>query len=151
MLPATAVTSRMYDLLIPLVIHLSAFRPPRESLPFVVFLGLLMDSLSGAPFGLYLTTYFWLFVAVRTISGYLWVANPLLLALVVAAAVAGENLLLMGVVVVTGGQWFPPAEAAAVVTAQLAWALVTGPAVLQLMRLVLRPAGRPVDGNGAGS
>ena len=36
----------------------------------VLFLGFIMDNLSGGPFGLYLTTYFWLYVGVKGITTF---------------------------------------------------------------------------------
>ena len=61
-IPYLPLLDKFYDLLIPFIVYLGLSRPVRESLPFVLFLGFIMDNLSGGPFGLYLTTYFWLFV-----------------------------------------------------------------------------------------
>ena len=70
-LPNIPLAGQFYDLLIPMLVYLALFRPAHESLPFVFFLGLLMDNLSGTPFGLYLTTYFWLYIGVKMAAGYL--------------------------------------------------------------------------------
>jgi cell shape-determining protein MreD len=65
----------IYDLLIPFVIFLSICMPVRECLPFILVLGFIVDNLSGSPFGLYLTFYFWLFVGMRWIIKYLRAGN----------------------------------------------------------------------------
>ncbi len=57
LLPDIPLFRGMYDLLIPFVILISICLPVGESLPFVLILGLIMDNLSGTPFGLYVTFY----------------------------------------------------------------------------------------------
>jgi cell shape-determining protein MreD len=99
------VFAGMYDLLIPFVIFISICLPLRESLPFVLILGLIMDNLSGSPFGLYLTFYFWLFVGVRWILKFLRVSNKFFLALVVVVAVLIQNLLIIGTFGFIGPGW----------------------------------------------
>jgi cell shape-determining protein MreD len=69
----------IYDLLIPFVIFLSICLPARECLPFILVLGFIVDNLSGSPFGLYLTFYFWLFVSMRWVIKYLRAGNKSLL------------------------------------------------------------------------
>ena len=120
----------MYDLLIPFVIFISICLPLRESLPFVLILGLIMDNLSGSPFGLYLTFYFWLFVGVRWILKFLRVSNKLFLSLVVVVAVLIQNLLIIATFGFIGPGWQLPATALKNITVQFFWALTTGPLFL---------------------
>ena len=54
-----------YDLLVPFVIYLGAYRPPKEAVPVLILAGLAMDGISGGVFGVYLTVYLWLYVGVR--------------------------------------------------------------------------------------
>jgi len=79
-MPYLPLLEKFYDLLIPFIVYLGLSRPVRESLPFVLFLGFIMDNLSGGPFGLYLTTYFWLYVGVKGITMFIQVGNRLLCA-----------------------------------------------------------------------
>jgi rod shape-determining protein MreD len=120
----------MYDLLIPFVIFLSICLPLRESLPFILILGLIMDNLSGSPFGLYLTFYFWLFVGVRWILKFLQVSNKFFLSLVVVVAVLMQNALIIGTFEFAGPGWKLPAAALKNITLQFFWALMTGPLFL---------------------
>jgi rod shape-determining protein MreD len=124
------VFTGMYDLLIPFVIFISICLPLRESLPFILILGLIMDNLSGSPFGLYLTFYFWLFVGVRWILKFLRVSNKLFLSLVVVVAVLIQNALIVGTFGFLGPGWQIPAATLKNISVQFFWALMTGPLFL---------------------
>jgi rod shape-determining protein MreD len=120
----------MYDLLIPFVIFLSICLPLRESLPFILILGLIMDNISGSPFGLYLTFYFWLLVGVRWVLTFLRASNKLFLSMVVVVAVLIQNGLIIGTFGFAGPGWQIPAAGLKNVTVQFLWALTTGPLFL---------------------
>lgn len=136
-LPNIPFTGQFYDLLIPLLIYLTLFRPPHESLPFVFFLGLLMDNLSGTPFGLYLTTYLWIYIGVKLVASYLRVGNRILMALIVCGGVLVQNVLIIGSAWVMDSARMLPADALTIVVSQLLWALVTGPVILIMFRISL--------------
>lgn len=144
-LPNIPLAGHFYDLLIPLLIYLTLFRPPHESLPFVFFLGLLMDNLSGTPFGLYLTSYFWIYVGVKMAASYLRVGNRVMLALIVCCGVLVQNMLMVTSTLIMDGAWQPSADAVAIITGQLLWALVTGPLILILFRSTLSRFERAID------
>ena len=127
LLPDIPLFRGMYDLLIPFVILISISLPIRESLPFVLILGLIMDNLSGTPFGLYVTFYLWLFIGVRGVLKFLRVSNKLLLSVMVVAAVLIENLFMIATFAFFGSTKQLPAEASLIVLQQFLWALVTGP------------------------
>ncbi len=92
-IPHIPLFNNFYDLLIPFIIYLGLFRPAREGILFILVSGFLMDNLSGGPFGLYLTTYLWLFIVVKLIIKYLHARNNILLLFIVAAGVLMENLI----------------------------------------------------------
>ena len=144
-LPNVPLAGHFYDLLIPLLIYLTLFRPSHESLPFVFFLGLLMDNLSGTPFGLYLTTYFWIYVGVKMVASYLRVGNRIMLALIVCCGVLVQNLLMVISSLIMDSAWLPPANAVAIITHQLLWSLVTGPLILILFRFTLSRLEQVID------
>ena len=120
----------IYDLLIPFVIFLSICLPVRECLPFILILGFIVDNLSGSPFGLYMTFYFWLFVGMRWIIKYLRAGNKVFLSLIVITAVLIENIMVMGIFAFLGPTGQLPAEASKNIVLQIVWALVTGPLFL---------------------
>jgi rod shape-determining protein MreD len=126
--------NKIYDLLIPFVIYLGLFRPIREGLIFALFLGFIMDNLSGSPFGLYLTTYCWLFIGVKWTTTIVHVTNRLLLSLVVAAGVLLENFIFLAAFAILSPQAQLPAGAGSTVAIQTLWALGTGTIFLVFFR-----------------
>jgi cell shape-determining protein MreD len=129
-LPYFSVFHGIYDLLIPFVIFICIYLPLRESLPFVLILGLVMDNLSGSPFGLYLTFYFWLLVGVRWIIRFLRVGNNFLLSLVTVVAVLIENTLIIGTFALSGSDWQLPADIFRNIALQFFWAIFSVPLFL---------------------
>jgi cell shape-determining protein MreD len=126
-MPYLPLLDKFYDLLIPFTVYLSLSRPVRESLPFILFLGYILDNLSGGPFGLYLTTYFWLYVGVKGITMFIQVGNRLLItALIVAGGVLFENLISLGTFALLGSRQQFAGDALEIVTIQVLWAIFTG-------------------------
>ena len=134
-MPYLPLLDKFYDLLIPFIVYLSLSRPVRESLPFILFLGFIMDNLSGGPFGLYLTTYFWLYVGVKGITMFIQVGNRLaIITLIVAGGVLFENLISLGAFAFLGpGQQFA-GDALEIVAIQVLWAIFTGSLFLLFFR-----------------
>lgn len=134
-MPYLPLLDSFYDLLIPFLVFLGLSRPVRESLPFVFFLGFIMDNLSGSPFGLYLTAYFWLFVGVKGITKLLQVGNRLfIMTLIVAVGVLIENLFFLGTLTILGPDQQLAGDAAQTVTIQVLWVIWTGPIFLLVLR-----------------
>ncbi|RUA03509.1 MAG: hypothetical protein DSY89_00625 [Deltaproteobacteria bacterium] len=136
-LPDTAIFSSCYDLLIVQVVYLGLHQKVRESIIVIVLLGIAADSLTGGPYGVYLTTYFWLFISVRWALVYLRLSNTIILPFVVAYGVLIENLLQFA-----GAFALDPSNGTIVqmslhiLTTQLLWAIFTGPIFLRLLSLL---------------
>jgi cell shape-determining protein MreD len=81
-----------YDLLIPLVVFLGLHVRDGRGVSVVVILGMIMDLLSGGIFGLYLSTYFWIFLLVKSVSKYFNVDDALFQSLLVGTCVLGQHL-----------------------------------------------------------
>ena len=134
-MPNLPLLDSFYDPLIPFIVFLGLSRPVRESLPFVFFLGFIMDNLSGTPFGLYITAYFWLFVGVKVITKLLQVQNRLFITtLIIAAGVLIENLIFLGTLTILGPDQQLAGDAAKTVTIQVLWAIWTGPIFMVVLR-----------------
>jgi cell shape-determining protein MreD len=134
-MPNLPLLDSFYDPLIPLIVFLGLSRPVRESLPFVFFLGFIMDNLSGTPFGLYITSYFWLFVGVKGITKLLQVRDRLFITtLIIAAGVLIENLIFLGTLTILGPDQQLAGDAAKTVTIQVLWAIWTGPIFMVVLR-----------------
>jgi cell shape-determining protein MreD len=133
LIPGMPLLEKFYDLLIPIVIYLSLFRPVREGAPLVFFFGLMMDSLCGGPLGLYLTTYIWIYAGMRWASQFLRTANMVLLTIAVALGVTFECLVLLIYMLLLAPSAIPPEDTTRTVAFQIAWALVTGPVILLII------------------
>jgi len=154
-LPRLAFVGYCFDLLLPLVIYLATFRLLHEALPFTVFLGVLMDHLSGGPFGLYLTSYVWLYIAARAAATVVRAENPIMIVLILIGAVAAQNALFFAVLGASGQGDFVGGFALRVMTEQIGWALLIGPFIAwgmgnahqrssrRLKRTALRPPKAP--------
>lgn len=153
LIPRLGFVGHFFDLLLPWVIYLAAFRPAHEALPFVVFMGALMDNLSGGPFGLYLTSYLWLFLAVRLAATVVRAENAMVLVLTLIAAVAFQNILFFMALGLSGSGGHTTGEVIRVVSEQLGWVLLTGPLIAlgmrQAKRLTSRRTGRAAESRAA--
>ncbi|MGB8720473.1 MAG: hypothetical protein WCD46_14280 [Desulfobacterales bacterium] len=136
--PYLGITETFYDLPTLFVLYLGLFRPDRESLPVVVFLGFILDSLSGGPFGVYLSIYFWLFLSVRGSIRFLHIGFNSLLPVILAVGVLLQNAIeLLILAVVEPGMGFP-ATPPRLILLRMAWVFVTGPFVLLVFRYTHR-------------
>jgi len=122
-LPHVSLSLRRFDMLLPLVIYLSVFRPVPESIPLVAFFGIVMDCLSGSPFGLYVITYVWLLLGVRGCMWFLDAGSYFLFPLILMAGMILEHLLFA----------FSTSRTPSVgILAHALWALVMAPFFLML-------------------
>jgi rod shape-determining protein MreD len=144
LLPLLPVTRHFFDLLLPLVIYLAVFRPLHEALPFTLFLGILVDNLSGGPFGLYVTSYVWLLIGARLAAMVVRAENPIMLVLLLIAAVAAQNGLFLAVLGSAGSGNLWGGFALRVMTEQIGWVLLIGPFLAWGMRHVHRRSLRRV-------
>lgn len=124
--PYLPLFDNFYDLTALFVIYLSLYRPARESLPVVIFLGFVMDSLSATPFMLYITAYLWLFISMRGITKILRLEGKLRLPFIVVSGVLIENIIFMGTgFMLDSGFRFSLAIMRSI-TVQSIWAICTG-------------------------
>jgi rod shape-determining protein MreD len=121
-----------YDLIALLVVYLGLYRPLREGIPLVVFAGLVMDSMSGGPFGLYLTTYGWIYIGVVWMGRFMRMGNRILLPAIMAVAILVENIISIGTVALLMPEARTPATVAWTVAVQILWGVCTGPILLVL-------------------
>ncbi|MCP4745934.1 MAG: hypothetical protein GY874_07295 [Desulfobacteraceae bacterium] len=133
LIPGITVFSKFYDLLIPIIVYLGFFRSTKEGLPIVVFSGLIMDSLSGGPVGLYFAAYLWLYLAGRWMSLFLHGGNIFLITIAVAIGVMFEILILLGYLVFLAPGASMPEDAIETITIQLLLAIITAPVILSVI------------------
>lgn len=133
LLPSMPFSTMFYDLLIPFVVYLGLFRPLKESVAVVFVLGMVVDGLSSGPFGLFLTTYIWLFFGVKWIVTFLHAHSTLILPFVVALGVLFENAVFLAVVGILMPTAQFPLDTHKTVLVQFVLAVFTGPVLLLLI------------------
>ena len=130
-MPYFPLFQHFYDLIALVVIYLGLYRPVRESIFLIVFVSVLMDTLSGGPFGLYLATYGWIFVGVVWMRRFMRVGNQLLLPAVMAVGILIQNIISIGTVTLLIPETQMPTTVLRTVFTQILWAVITGPLVLK--------------------
>lgn len=95
MLPGFSWFVRIFDLLILNILYLSLLFSSPFILFGVVLIGSIMDSLSGAPFGVYISVYVWLFLIVQKLKTFVHPGSFVFLPIVSALAVLLENTFLI--------------------------------------------------------
>jgi cell shape-determining protein MreD len=134
--PYFSLFAGLYDLLVAIIIYLGFFRSPRETIPFVLFFGMVMDVFSGGIFGLYATAYFWLYMCVLGLTLFIRKNNVMMLPVVVIFGVVLENIVMIGIPALMDAGAIIPESAVKVVIGQAAWALFTGPLLILAVKYV---------------
>jgi len=128
-----AFFNNFYDILLPFVLYLGLFRPFSQGLPLIFFYGFCMDSITGGPFGIYISVYFILFIAMRWTIQFLHARSILLKPFIVLIGVFIENLIFMAFLVVFHRNRVIPGSFLHSASIQLLWAAVTGPFFLMII------------------
>jgi rod shape-determining protein MreD len=137
LLPNVDLFNNCYDLLIVQIVFLGLYRPVRESVIIIGLLGIAVDSLTGGPYGVYLTTYIWLFLSVRWALVYLRLSDTIILPFVVAYGVLLENLLhFIGAISMNPSSATIAQMSVRPIVMELLWAIFTGPILLGLLSLL---------------
>lgn len=125
-----------YDLLIPFVIYLGLFRSLREGLPVVLLCGFLIDGLSGAGFGLYFTTYIWLYLLCRWVINFFHSENSFISLFAVVSGVILQNIMFLGIFFILEPGGYTYRYILRFLHVQIIFALITGPLFLVGFRQV---------------
>jgi len=95
-----------------------------------------MDALTGGPFGLYLTSYFWLYMVILGMTLFMRVSNNMILPLVVIGSILFQNIVFLGTMTIFTPEAELPVSSYRIVLTQLLWSAVTGPVLILLFRRV---------------
>ena len=125
-----------YDLLSVFVIFLGIYRPVRESLSMAFFFGIIMDTLTGGPFGLYLTIYLWILFGIRAGISFLHIKSFFLLPIVISSGVLAENIISFFVAGMASSEAIFLSKAAWMAGEQVFWAVCTGTFLLSFIKYV---------------
>jgi cell shape-determining protein MreD len=126
-----------YDLLLLIVIYFGFYRSVRESLPFVILFGLVMDGISGGTFGLYTTSYIWLYIFALWLTRFIRVTNSMILPGVVACGVLIQNAIFLGYMALLDPGTNIPSFSIKIVMIQLAWSVFTGPIFIAFFKTLV--------------
>ena len=124
----------LYDLLIPLVVFLSLFYPNGKSLLLLLFLGFVMDDITGGATGVYMLSYFWIFAGIQLAVYFFQKDSPVLMASAVVLGVLLESGLVFFVAVLSGNAPAVEVDMAGIITGRLIAAGVTGPLLLGVFK-----------------
>ena len=123
----------IFDLGICYVISLCLFYPLRVTLPFVLFLGFLMDSLSGGVFGLYMSVYFWMAIFIKWAMNFFKIDSFLIIPLVVSTGILFQNGVFLGTLFLLRLDTWIPILALKTVSMQVFLGFFLGSIVVHLM------------------
>lgn len=101
--PSFSIFSQNFDLLLVIILSLSLKFSNIGTGMAIFILGCIMDSVSGGPFGLYLSAYVWIYILVRSLKSLVHLENIVFLVCMGAVAVVVENAFLVFSFVVKGG------------------------------------------------
>lgn len=123
-----------YDLVMVFIIYLGLYRSLWEGIPIILVLGLLMDCLSGGAFGIYTSSYVWLYLIIRMTIQYLHVNSLIVLPVTLVSGVILENLIVFLAVIIGNRDLDFSYTPFKIVLFQLLWAVFTGPIVFGIIK-----------------
>jgi len=92
-LKLTFLQNGVYDLLIPMVVFARLNLSVKTAGVIALVMGYVMDLFSGGQFGLYITSYLWILIGVKVISGYFSIQGSISWAILIALCVLFENVI----------------------------------------------------------
>jgi len=134
-LPTLPVFSQTFDLLFVIVLSLSLrFSHPAAGVA-IFLLGCVVDSVSGSPFGLYISAYIWTYILIRSLKSLVHLENIFFLVCMSAIAVIVENTFLLFTFFVRGGVAAVVTGDLVLMSKQVVWGLVAVPVLVLLIDL----------------
>lgn len=123
-----------FNLMSLFMVYLVLYRPNQEIIIFVVLTGILMDSVSGSPFGLYMTTYIWLSLGIKWTLKYLHKGNAILIPMIISGVILAENLIIMSVMALIEKNIYFHSENFRSIIIQLLCGVIIGPFLIYLIK-----------------
>lgn len=124
----------IYDLLIPLVVYLSLFHANGKSLVLIIFFGLIMDGITGGAMGIYMLTYFWIFMGIQMAVHYFQKNSPVLMLTAVVLGVCLEYGFVLTVIFLSGKSSTLEMGLTGSIIGRLILAGITGPLLLNFLK-----------------
>lgn len=121
-----------YDILIPFVVYLSLFRGFPAGLSVVLIIGFVMDMVSAAPNGTYMTAFMIVFLMFRNITAYFHARVTVLFTACTAVGIGIESLVFGAFHMLSQMDLDVSFTAFQIVMVQFIWVLLTGPLIYRL-------------------
>lgn len=96
----------VFDISIPLILFFSLKRSLGQGIFWVIFLGVITDSFSSGPFGIYETVYLWFFICSIWIIRFFNTYSYFLISLIICSGILMENILLGIICFFLRGEFF---------------------------------------------
>lgn len=132
--PKIGFFADFFDLMVVFIVFTAINRPVKESVVFIILMGVLIDSISSSPFGLYITVYLWLYIGIRWIVKYLHTANRVLMPVVIAFVIIFQNILIMSVLALFEKTFYFHHDTLRLIMVQVLWGSILGPLLLILVK-----------------
>jgi rod shape-determining protein MreD len=123
-----------FNLMNLFVVYLVLYRSNQEIIIFVALTGILMDSVSGGPFGLYMTTYIWLSLSIKWTLKYLHKGNAILIPMIISGSILAENLIIISVMALVEKNFSFHPEWFRSIIIQLMYGVIIGPFLIFLIK-----------------
>jgi cell shape-determining protein MreD len=123
-----------FNLMSFFVVYLALYRPTQETIIFVVLTGILVDSVAGGPFGLYITIYIWVSIGIKWVLKYLHKGNVFLIPMIISCAILAENFIIISVMAVIEKKFFLCPEKFKLIIIQLLCGVLIGPFLICLIK-----------------
>ena len=137
-LPEISIFRNTFDLVIINVLYVAILFSNPWGLGAVAVIGCIMDSLSGSPFGLFISSYIWMYILVQLMKPVFFSRSIFFLPAVTVFSVLLEYLfLLLSVFIGSGGKGVLSLNFSLMVK-QLLWAAVLIPVAVKLVFVVSR-------------
>ncbi|WP_300667547.1 hypothetical protein [Desulfoluna sp.] len=130
-----------FDLMVVQVVYTALALPRLKGCGVILVTGVLVDGLSGSPFGFYLTSYFWLFFSLQIAIQVLHVYSRVLIYVAVLVGILLENLVALLALSVSGVNAATMVWAVEQGVEQLLWGALLGPLVYVLLAVGYRIGG----------
>jgi len=125
-----------YDILIPFVVYLSLFRSLSAGISMVLIIGFFMDTVSGAPNGIYMAVFMTVFLIFRNISAYFQAQETFLFTACTAVGVFVENLLFCLLLMLAHPDPAVLVNSVQLIIVELIWVLLTAPLIFRVFTAV---------------
>ncbi|MGM0644121.1 MAG: hypothetical protein ACQETC_10120 [Thermodesulfobacteriota bacterium] len=132
-LPEIFLVGNSFDLVIINILYLSLVFSNPWVLAGVAAIGCIMDSLSGSPFGLFVSSYIWIFILIQLMKPVFFSRSIFFLPAATVFSVLLEYAFLVLSVFISSGAGGVMALNYSLMIEQLAWAVVLVPAAVKLV------------------